>query len=446
MSVTSNYGSGFFPNGTDFPFVKPSTDIKGLFEDFNLFYEGAFSLPLRVSLVAGFDTSNPSNSLVEIKDSKGLLVLSTLNAIDSDVTAWGAHRLIYTWRSSSAVLTIVQYSSSVIQAASSASLSSESSNSFVPVSAILDERAYLRDVIKVNKIKVGAVEVAGDIRLVGGHNVTFNFTGTTSVEGRRKVNNVQVAAVAGTGAGIYEQCPEGCIQGVIKTVNGVKPSPYGNISVVTKECYWTGLDGTGSPTYYTAANTNSINLNNNCSPCCECNDFVKTYEGIRKLHTRFKTLGGRSMRVRGQHYANQERWSAARACREGHSIRIFALPLAGARTSTLIAFCNVSQDTIGPIRLEIDLSSGGNSGFIESVIWYPTDSSSPTEVAPEGEWPNYIFRWDSLRPGRSAKVRFTAVVSDPADGDLILINAQAVLDSNDEVVAIGEPYSLGLKP
>jgi hypothetical protein len=151
------------------------------------------------------------------------------------------------------------------------------------------------------------------------------------------------------------------------------------------------------------------------------------------------------MTVRGQHYANQSRWSAARTCREENSIRIFALPLEQSKTSILVSFCNVSQVTIGPVRLEVDLSSGENLGNIESVVWYPTDASSPTEVTPEGEWPNYIFRWESLKPGKSAKVRFTATVIAPAEGDLILINAQAVLDSSDEIVSTGEPYSLGLK-
>jgi hypothetical protein len=445
MSVASNYGSGFFPNGTDFPFVKPSTDIKGLFEDLHLCYEGEFALPLRVSLVSGFDASNPANSLVEIRDSENALVFSTLSAIDNDISAWGSRRLVYVWRNNSAVLTVVQYSDTVIEAASSSSSSSDGSSSFVPTSAVLDERTYLRDVIKVNKIKLGAVEIAGDINLVGGNNFVFNLLGATSVEGRRKVNRVQVAATPGTGTGIFPECPEDCIQGGIKTVNGVKPDSYGNISIATKECYWTGLEGTGDATDYTATTTGQIDFNNNCSPCCECNDFVKTYEGIRRLHTKFKAIGSRSMTVRGQHYANQNRWSAARTCREENSIRIFALPLEGAKTSILVSFCNVSQVTIGPIRLEVDLSSGENLGNIESVIWYPTDASSPTEVTPEGEWPNYIFRWESLKPGKSAKVRFTATVLSPTDGDLILINAQAVLDSSDEIVSIGEPYSLGLK-
>ena len=92
------------------------------------------------------------------------------------------------------------------------------------------------------------------------------------------------------------------------------------------------------------------------------------------------------------------------------------------------------------------MSSGENFGDIESVVWYPTNASSPTEVVPEGDWPNYIFRWEALQPGKSAKIRFTASVIDPVDGDLILINAQALLDSNDEVLAVGDPYSLGLKP
>lgn len=445
MSVASNYGSGFFPNGTDFPFVKPSPDIKGLFEDLHICYEGDFSLPLKVSMVAGFDISNPEGSVVEIRDSLNLLVFSTMNADHEDISTWGSHRLVYTWRNSKAVLTVVQYSDTTVQVVNFQGSSSASNNSFVPINAILDERAYLRDAVKVNKIKLGAAEISGDVMLVGGHNVAFNLLSSSSVEGKRKVNNVQIAAVPGTGTGIYPDCPEGCVQGFVRTINGVKPDVYGNIAIVTNECYWTGLEGTSTSTLYTASNSNRVDFNNNCSPCCECNDFVKTYEGIRKLHTKFKELGGRTMRVRGQHYANQDRWVAARTCREGHSIRIFALPLAGSKASVLVTYCNVSQDVIGPISLEIGVSSGNSVGYIDSVIWYPPDGSSPTEIEPEGSWPNYVFRWDSLSPGRSAKIRFNATVSEPDEGALLLINAQAVLDSDNEVIATGEPYSLGLK-
>lgn len=445
MPVVSSYGSGLFPNGTDFPFVKPSADIKGMFEDLHLCYEGEFDLPLKVSLISGFNANNPANSLIEIRDNKNSLVFSTLNATDNDISTWGNHRLVYVWRNNSAVLTIVQYSDAIIEAVSSSSSSSEGNNSFVPTSSTLDERTYLKDVIKINKIKLGAVEISGDINLVGGNNFVFNLLESTNVEGRRKVNRVQVAATPGTGTGIFLECPEDCIQGVVKTINGVKPDVYGNISIVTKECYWTGLEGAGSINSYTAATTSQIDFNNNCSPCCECNDFVKTYEGIRRLHTKFKVIGNRSMTVRGQHYANQNRWLAARTCREERAIKIFALPLQEANTSILVAFCNVSQTTIGPVRLEVDLSSGDNLGDIESVVWYPTDAASPIEINPEGIWPNYIFRWDNLQPGKSAKVRFTATVINPAEGDLILINAQALLDSSDEIISTGEPYSLGLK-
>ena len=135
-------------------------------------------------------------------------------------------------------------------------------------------------------------------------------------------------------------------------------------------------------------------------------------------------------------------------------MKLFALPISGGRASMLVAYCNVSQNTIGPIRVEVNMASStqaspeDNLGDIvaNSVVWYPPKGGSPLVIEPEGEWPNYIFRWDSIAPGRSAKIRFNVEIPDAADGDLIQVNAQAILDSDDEILAEAPDYSLGLIP
>jgi type V secretory pathway adhesin AidA len=95
-----------------------------------------------------------------------------------------------------------------------------------------------------------------------------------------------------------------------------------------------------------------------------------------------------------------------------------------------------------------EASPDENLGNIEanSSIWYSTKGGSPQVIEPEGEWPNYTFRWDSIAPGRSAKIRFNVEVPNAVDGDLIQINAQSILDSTDETLAEAPDYSLGLIP
>ncbi len=442
MAVATGYGSGLFPNGTDFPFVSPSSDIRGLFEDMHLSYSGNYTLPLKVTEVVGFNSGNPSVATITITDAEDDVVFSTSDAIDSSNSSWGSNRIVYSWTTLGAVLTIVQY------------FTSATSVSIYPESSVLDERVSLKQTDKVNRIFIDNTEHLGDIYLVAGNNILFTAVSATAVEGKRKVNNIQISAVAGSGTGIYPFCPTGCVQTFIKTLNGVSPDIYGNMALVTKDCYWTGVSGISNGQLYQPSNQNTIDLNNNCSPCCECEDFVKTYKGIKNLYTKFKGLGDRSMRVRSQHYSNQDRWVAAKTCREEHSMKLFALPISGGRASMLVAYCNVSQNTIGPIRVEVNMASStqaspeDNLGDIvaNSVVWYPPKGGSPQVIEPEGEWPNYIFRWDSIAPGRSAKIRFNVEIPDAADGDLIQVNAQAILDSDDEILAEAPDYSLGLIP
>jgi len=457
MAVSSNYGSGVFPNGTDFPFVTPSQDVRGLFEDLFLSFDNrsSYVYPLKVSQVSGFklpysssSSSSSSGSAsyeaednIIISDSNNTVVFNSFSATSSSKREWGPDRVVYTWESSSAFLTVVQYVGYG---------STDRENVFEPVNGILDERSYQKESYKVNYIKIGSSYLKGDISLVAGYNMVFSIRPTVDIEGTRKVNQIQVGAVGGYGQGVYPYCPEGCVSDAVKGINGISPSVIGNYSLMATTCYWFGVAGESDSTRYRPydASDHTLGLKNNCLPCCECDDYVYTYRAIQNLYSRFKNLGDRTMKTRTQHYANQERWLQGKTCRENSSMRIFALPAAGGMASILVTYCNTTPNYIGPIRLEVDLETGGKVGYIDSgnATWYPTNSGSPIAIDPEGDWPNYIFRWDSVAPGRSAKIRFMINVQEGDSSDYLLVSAQTIYDTVDEtIIASATPYSIGLR-
>ena len=440
MSVASGYGSGIFPEGTDFPFVSPSSDIRGMFEDINFIFDTTvkYKYPLKVTSVTGFQFASPNVANLVISDSDGSIVFNTSGSTFSQ-RSWGADRVIYYWQSGKKFLTAVQYVGSGAV---------ERSVSFVPVKAVLDERAYQKEIAKVNTIRVNGTPYDGDIELVAGYNMIFSIRPSTDVEGRRKVNYVQVAAVAGEGQGVYPNCPENCVNDAIKTINGVDPDDNGNIAIIAKDCYWNAVDGESNNALYRPTYENTVSIRNNCSPCCECNDFVNTYKGIQNVYSRFKNLGDRAMQVRSQHYANQARWVNAKEQREQANMRIFALPITNGSASVVVTYCNTTSSFIGPIYIEINLDAGDKVGSLSnnSVVWYPTCSSSPTIIDPEGSWPNYIFRWDTIGPGRSAKIRFNVAVQDGDSSDYLSISAQTIFDNEEQaVLGTAVPYSVGLR-
>ena len=89
MSVASGYGSGVFPEGTDFPFVTPSSDIRGMFEDMYLSFDTTitYSYPLKITNVSGFQFATPSVANLVISDSANTVVFNTAGSTFSQ-RAW----------------------------------------------------------------------------------------------------------------------------------------------------------------------------------------------------------------------------------------------------------------------------------------------------------------------------------------------------------------------
>ena len=440
MAVAANYDSSGAVNGISFPLINPSSDIQGMFEDMSLYSEsiGNYKSPFRISSVTGFQFATPSQASLIVLDNDGEEVVNT-TGMDFYQEAWGSNRVIYTWKNSTKFLSVVQYVGygAVLR-----------QNSFSPISAVIDSRVYLSNSKKVSSVTVGGQTYTGDIKLVAGNNISFLNIDSVNTEGSRLRNLVQVSSSPGYGTGIYSECPPDCVSDYTTAINGIRPDDFGNFYMVFKDCYSSTLPGVGNKTVYQPTYANQVKVNNNCLPCCECNDFVKAYKGIKKLHEAYKILGNRAMVVRATHYKNQARWEDGKTCREGYSMRSFVLPGNNGIASVLVSFCNTTPSLVGPVVISVSITASGPSGTWlgeikkNSTIWYPQDSSSPKVITPEGTWPNFKFRWDVLRPGSSAKVKFSIQVTEVGENDYVLLDGSTSVAG--AVVANLQPYSVGL--
>jgi hypothetical protein len=442
MAVSANYGSGVFPNGADFPFAYPSSDVKGLFEDLFFSFDDreSYAYPLKISTVVGFQYASYATGDIVISDSNNNTVFDSSTATSTAQRLWGTDRIIYIWEKDDKYLTAVKYYGG--------GSSYDKSPSFSPVNGELDARTYQKETYKVNSFKLGSTKYQGNISLVAGYNMILSVLPTEDVEGTRKTNRVQVSVVPGAGQGVYPECPVDCISDAILSINAVKPAYNGDFLLAATDCYWFGIDGESDSTKYEPFQDSTLYLKNNCLPCCECDDYVHTYRAIQNLYTRFKDLGDRSMKVRTQHYANTQRWLDGKTCRQNAAVRIFALPASAGTASALVTFCNVSNSSIGPVRIDVNLNAGAKTGVLldNSTIWYPSNGASPLSIEAEGSWPNYVFRWDNINPGRSAKVKFFVSIDSGDSSDYLAISASVSIDiPGGDLLGTADPYSIGLR-
>jgi len=109
---------------------------------------------------------------------------------------------------------------------------------------------------------LGPVTLTGKTALREGYNVNLLQTG----------QEIQINVASGLGAGRHSNCREApAAQDVISRINGVAPDADGNFRLITKNCT-------------RAVGLTSIELNNDCAPCCSCEDYEKIYTALRKIY------------------------------------------------------------------------------------------------------------------------------------------------------------------
>lgn len=431
------YGIGVNPNGVYFPFIKEVTGAKRLFADMYLGHRKVNAvLPLKVTHIEGFtqpatSSSNGSDRAeMTIVDSDNSLVFDSTHAGEYRFKDWSNRFRIHEWISDDCVLRVVQHtgqndSEDVLNYPYSQELTN----------AILDERVSELWPDSVTSLIVNGYPIKGDIEFIGGYNFETRLSSVNNKPGQSHTNKVFVSAAPGSGLGREEGC-SGTTVYPVRAINGVKVQKGGNFIFSAKDCLWlnspgtvSNIDGTNSISYEL---TNGFYLKNNCLPCCSCDDFVNTYQGIRRLYSKYETLGQRANAVRSKLTENTQRWLSQKNCRESDPVKVNLVPWrikddSGVKIN--VGICNTEPGCRGEMSLNLAFSTPtGLKGYInrDTVFSYESSGYNPEPYHIEGSWPNYNIKWINTKGQSLSKVKmdmlFTRTPDVTWNGDFSLLD------------------------
>lgn len=420
------YGTGVNPNGVYFPFISEVSGAERLFADMYLGHRVKTAvLPLRVTVISGFTQPvTTSRAEMTIVDASGSVVFNSTSAGEYRGVNWGGRFRIHEWISDEAVLRVVQHTGQndtedVIVYPSSQTLSN----------AVLDERASELWPDEVLTFIVNGYPIKGEVEFVGGYNFETKLNSINRSSGKPHVNKVYVSAEPGSGLGREEGCV-GTTDYPIRSINGVKPKTDGSFIMSATNCLFFVKPGQVVPqngnNHINYQFTNGLLLKNSCLPCCSCDDFVNTYQGIRRLYDNYTALGTRATTVRNQHASNVSRWGDQKSCRESDPVKINIMPfkvsdIYGFKTG--VGVCNVEPGCRGELTLDLNFETpDALLGFLnrDTLFAYAGSGYNPEQYQVLGKWPNYQVKWLNSRGQSLSKVKFDLVFSRiPAPGGVV---------------------------
>jgi hypothetical protein len=284
----------------------------------------------------------------------------------------------------------------------------------------------------INAAGVSAVDISSDGRIIMIRDTAEYNVGNSTYEHHAKF------WVRDIGESIADALAKEPKDAQLPTVND---EPHGTGLAIDPDspCYQYYTIGEGlTPTIYqfdcSSTDTNAIVITpgtvqifNDCGPCCECQDFINVYEGIRKLVEKYNELGKRAEAVRDLFQANKQRWETSKTCREGQNLRITSHAVPVCRAALAFGICNNSDEKIEDVTLTIDFTGSARAGHILANTTVrngnegPTPSDRTTVYELDGAWPVYTAHFDCISPGRMGSITTMMKFPDCNEGDTIKV-------------------------
>ena len=396
--------------GSNYPFTKPS-DVNQIVADAYFYSSGqtcTYTLPISIKWLYGFGTElsyspyfMPHERDILLIDSNGDTVFDSTQADLYKSEDWGdgTRYRVHEWSSESPekIFRLVQH---LIK--SEEDPLDNYPKYYEPASAELDSRTVVFVKTGVRSLKeVLSDKVSSSIQLGCGYNIDIQVEADTS--SARPATILTFNATPGEGIGRYDP---GCDEVVaIKSINGVHADDAGNINLDGGGCYrieppvsWL------SEAQGTASSLNHIlGIMNDCQACCSCDNFINTYEAIRKLRNRYADLISRGQSARDLYISCLERWNAQRTCRLGNSIVAGVVPRCPDVATIAAGYCNNTNACINNLVLiisfeyvdgtgEDDDPSGGP--LMATTLWSECSSSESESLSEP-----YVVCGSSYRAG-----------------------------------------------
>ena len=378
-SISVNQSPG---GGSNYPFVRPSEDVRQLLGDFYLSFERREVAVTRLSVAclfgfgdsggtppAGFSPTHPYDILVESGSGE-----TVFDSCDADFVSrpWTDRMQILEWRTALAVCRCVQYLSWTLEDYLEGRV--RQYNQYITVeNGELDARTWAELPARVRSIRVGNAVLRGAILLDSGYNCSLQEPAATAADltaisavtvqasdtliaGRRLGKSIILTASPGDGLGRYPGCEENEQPG-IKSLAAAVPDSHGNVSLDATECFRVMqplLPIRSLPQQYqydTVSHppegaSSSLQLCNDCGPCCDCSYFVRVYAGVRRQWDLWKELAGQAGNARDLLVDLINRWNAAKSALGDATLHTDLQSTEGGVVTLSTVFCNQSGGTM----------------------------------------------------------------------------------------------------
>lgn len=376
--------------GSLYPFVNPSTDIKFLLGDFFISFDDltdSFVYPLRVKWLYGFGTNSvtpisgypaPTHAQdILIVDANNIIVFDSTQATSFKTTDWDSRLTIVEWESDDIVCRCTfHYEWTAGDIANGSTITYD--DYIVPANGELQADTWYKLPKRVKSIVVGTQSVAKTkVVFKEGYNVGLNanveltplnidlpvFTRSKQLTtGTRLTNQVVISAAPGLGLGVYPACTD--TQPKLKKLNGAVGNSYQNFIFDSEACLRNqrpvGLLTSNPRVFdYGAFELNSLEskstlkLSNDCTCCCACEYFARTYQGLKRQWFLFKDIATEVEKTRDNFQNNINRWNIQKQIRETDNIRIRISVDGNCKIRYGIALCNSSKCCLSNIRVYV---------------------------------------------------------------------------------------------
>lgn len=399
--------------GTNYPFVKPSSDIKYLLGDLFVSFDDlddTYAFPLKVSWMYGFGTNvvapppgypSPTHAQdIIVTDANDVVVFDSTTASKFTSDAWDSRLLILEWTNTDSVLRCVQHTEWT-QADIDDGLTQTYDDYIEPASGVLQVDTWYKMPKRITSLQVGVTTVnqTNVVTFSEGYNMSIGQSDLAIaaqplprfgdakplVEGTRASSSVLFASESGAGLGIFPGCSDQVLE--IKTLNRVASNAYQNFTYDTEGCIRSqrpvGLTSSfprefdyASFVLPAAEAAAAIETLNDCTNCCDCTYFAQTYQGLKRQWFLYRDVAEQAETARNLYQENIDRWEIQKTIRERDTLRLRVSMNGSCKVDWGFAHCNASRCCITNVKADITFLY-----YLNGVLTEPENAGYDCEVS-----------------------------------------------------------------
>lgn len=457
ISPDAGFGVGVDFYGTNYPFVRPSVDLRWLISDLWFAHSDVSARPpLFVRQLLHFGRPlllEPPGSEFEhacdivLADSASNVVCDTRQAVAYTGRAFGTRFYIHEWLFLDKVCRVVQHTKLRMEQLEALRITEdgvlvttearqqriiEQLSSPIPIfltpeDGELDERSHELLPERVTSIQVGTDILTGNVNLVAGYNMQLEkdqsstrsaispipaFASVANTGLNNLESTIVLTAVAGGGSGVFPGCQNTNLG--LRSVNGIQPNATGDFLLGATGCLFVRppylLD---NPAHLASA---SLRMGNNCTVCSSCADYLKVYQFEQDLRDRMARVGELTTKVVDAHDNTVDLWANTANVALPLYLSLYEKINAGApivqvesayRQPKILAnvpirlkfTCSTSTGVVPGLIPDLTQASGGGVPIDGMRPWGP--------VVISGTWPTFWVAWDALGEGAQVNLLFS---------------------------------------